>query len=88
MHAIAQLVWAWANFHMLERVRSRIVAVRDYGEQEEWPRLTVPKWPATQVDGWAKTAIAAYVLDARGASRTPYGEGFTYFLITGIRHAQ
>ena len=64
-----------------------IKEVRDFGEVKGYPRLTTPKWPAAEADGWEMTTIAAYVLDACGVYRTPGDNGFTFLAITDIRHA-
>lgn len=78
-------LWSWANFHLLPNVRSRIVAARAFGEQRDFPRLTVPKWPADAVDGWEMSAIAAHVLEAKGVYRAPTGKGFLFMALTDIR---
>ncbi|MEK6323725.1 MAG: DUF6882 domain-containing protein [Acidobacteriota bacterium] len=61
--------------------------VRDFGEVQGFPRLTTPKWSGEEVDGWEMTSIAAYILNARGAYRTPDETGFTFLAITDIRRA-
>jgi uncharacterized protein DUF6882 len=81
-------LWSWANFHLLENVRTRVLAVRKLGERKGFPRLTVPKWRAETNDGWEMSAIAARVLDARGVYRAP-GEGvFGYLVLTDARRVQ
>src|SRR6185369_11972463 len=77
-------LWSWANFGLSENVRSLIKKVRDFGEKKGYPRLTTPKWSATEPDGWEMTTIAAFVLDARGVYRTPDDTGFTFLAITDI----
>jgi len=81
-------LWSWANPSMLDAVRSRILAVYDFGEARDYPNLTVPKWPAEEADGWDMAAVAARVLDAAGVYRTPDENGFTFMLITEVRTAQ
>lgn len=78
-------LWGWANFHLLENVRTPLIAVREYGEQHGYPRLTVPKWPADQADGWHMAAIAAYVMNARGVYRTPSDTGYTFLILREVR---
>ncbi len=80
-------LWAWANFHILESVRSKIIAVRDFGEKNGYPKLVVPKWPADEIDGWNMAVIAADVLGARGVYRTPGEEGFTFLALMDVRNA-
>lgn len=79
--------WAWANFNNLPNVRSRIAAVRDFGEEQGYPRLTVPQWAAEEVDGWEMAGIAVHVLGARGVYRVPSDNGFLFMAITDLRAA-
>lgn len=78
-------LWAWANFHLLEPVRARVEALRDYGEAHGFPHLTTAKWPAEMADGWEMAAIAAHVLQAKGVYRSPSDKGALFMLISGIR---
>jgi hypothetical protein len=80
-------LWSWANFHILPSVRERMVAVREFGEKNGFPRLTVPKWKADEADGWEMSAITAHVLDAEGVYRVPTEKGFLFMAMTGIRFA-
>jgi hypothetical protein len=81
-------LWSWANRSILETVRSRITAVRDFGERRDFPRLTVPKWPAEEADGWEMAAVALHILDGQGVYRTPGDAGFTFMVLTEVRFAQ
>jgi hypothetical protein len=81
-------LWSWANFSLSQTVRSRITVVRDFGAERDIAHLTTPKWPATEVDGWDMTAIAAHILRAEGAYRTEMKDGFTYMLLSDVRLAQ
>jgi hypothetical protein len=78
-------LWSWANRHTPPGVRSRITAVRDHGEQEDWPRLTVPKWSADICAAEQMVAVAVHVLGARGFYRTPYDHGYGYMALTNVR---
>lgn len=80
--------WSWANFSLLEPVRSRIAAARDLGEVHGYPHLTVPLWPAEMADGWHMTGIAAEVLGAHGAYHVPTDNGYIFMLIMGMDYAQ
>src|SRR5690606_36177256 len=64
-------LWAWANPHLEERVKSEIGKIKEYGEKRNFEKLTNRKWTAEEVDGWKMTAIAAYILNAKGAYRVP-----------------
>jgi hypothetical protein len=81
-------LWSWANYKIPTNAVSELSAVRDFGEAENFANLTVPKWPAEAVDGWEMTAVAAKVLGASGAYRTPNDTGFTYLSLMDVRPAQ
>ena len=80
--------WAWANFSLLPQVRSRISAVRDYGETQDYPHLLVPIWHADQQDGWHMAGVAAEIMGAQGAYRVPSDSGFIFMVILDVKHAQ
>ncbi|MES2037892.1 MAG: hypothetical protein V4495_08650 [Pseudomonadota bacterium] len=80
-------LWAWANFHLLENVRTRVQAVRDFGEVHDYPCLTTPKWTAEEVNAWEMAAVAAHVLNARGIYRSPRDGGASFLLISEISTA-
>jgi hypothetical protein len=79
--------WAWANFHMLDNVRSRIGAVRTFGVEKEYPHLFVPQWAAEEKDGWHMASVAAHVLDARGVYGAPSSNGRLFMAMTSLRLA-
>jgi hypothetical protein len=74
-------MWSWANFSLLEPVRSRIGAVRDFGEKHGYPLLTVPKWQAAMQDGWHMSAVALDLFDGLGAYRVPTDDGYIFMVI-------
>jgi hypothetical protein len=78
-------LWSWANFHLPENARRRMEEVRGFGEEERFPRLTVPKWAARELDGWVMSAIAVHVLEARGVYCNPGGNVTGFFLIWDLR---
>jgi hypothetical protein len=80
-------LWSWANFSILETVKGSILQVCDFGYENHFPHLTIPKWYAGEEDGWHMAAIAAHLLNGKGVYRTPKETGFTFLLITDIRWA-
>jgi hypothetical protein len=80
-------LWAWANFHLLENVRTSVQAVRDFGELHDYPCLTTPKWAAEKVNAWEMAAVAACVLNARGVYQSPFEGGASFLLIREISSA-
>ena len=65
-----------------------MLEVKRYGEAHGIEKLTTDTWAAEEVDGWEMTAIAAYVLQAQGAYRSPKSNGFTFMVFTGLRFAE
>lgn len=64
-------LWAWDNNTVLENTITNILKVKDFGEKNDFRKLFQPKWDADMYDGWEMTAIAAFILKAKGAYRTP-----------------
>jgi hypothetical protein len=81
-------LWSWANGSHLEPVKAKMREVRAYGEHHRLLKLAAAHWSATEPDGWEMTAIAALLLDAVGAYRTPSDYGFTFMLMTRVSWAQ
>ncbi len=77
-------LWSWANPSVEAKMADEMLAVRTFGEAETFANLTVPKWPADEVDGWEMTAVAAKMLDAQGAYRTNDDNGFTFMLLMDV----
>ncbi len=80
-------LWAWANFDLLENVRSRISSVQEFGDTHALPRLAIRKWSASEEDGWKMAAVAVAVLNARGMYRAPGDHGPLFMAIMDLRHA-
>jgi hypothetical protein len=78
-------LWAWANDTVDPPLSSTMRVVREYGEKHGFDHLTSKKWHAHEIDGWEMTSIAAYLLKARGAYRTPKESGFTFMIMMDVR---
>lgn len=77
-------LWSWANPHFSDIILGDIDKVRALGEAETITKLTEKKWDAEEVDGWEMTAIAARLLEAQGAYRSPSNNGFLFLLYDGL----
>jgi hypothetical protein len=77
-------LWAWNNDSITAELCESLSAVRDYGETHGLPHLTTAKWPAHEIDGWEMTGIAAFLLQAEGAYRTPGENGYAFMIITAV----
>jgi hypothetical protein len=77
-------LWAWANTSVAPELSQSLLKVREYGGAHGFPHLTQPEWRAGEQDGWEMTAVAAFLLRAKGAYRAPDGKGLTFMVITAI----
>lgn len=64
-------LWSWANDSLLRPMWEEILRVRSFGNKNGFAKLTIPKWPAEEVDGWEMAAVATKILDAQGVYRMP-----------------
>ena len=71
-------MWAWANSSIAESVARDSARVRAYGEQHQIERLTMPSWPAEEMDGWHMAALANRLCESNGAYRGPAGTTFVF----------
>ena len=78
-------MWSWANRSILESVKDDIRHVRAYGEEHSFRQLASALWSAEEEDGWQMTAVAAYLLRARGAYKSPDGSGASFLVMTDIQ---
>jgi hypothetical protein len=78
-------LWAWANPSLLEPLYRSMLRVREFGIEHGLDKLTKEKWKAEEPDGWEMTAIAARILEAKGAYRSPDGDGFSFMVFTDLR---
>ncbi len=81
-------LWSWANPSFVEPVKRDIRKVRALGEAHRYLKLASARWPAGEPDGWDMTAVAAYVLNASGAFRSPHEHGCSFMVITRVDRAQ
>lgn len=77
-------LWSWANPSIDERLKHRLRQVRTFGDQHRYLKLSCAKWTAGEVDGWEMTSIAARMLGAAGAYRSPHEHGCSFLLLWNI----
>ena len=77
-------LWAWANDSILPSIRQAAEHARAFGEAEQIAEVIEPYWPADETDGWAMTALTAYLTKAKGGYRCPDENGFLYVVLTKI----
>jgi len=81
-------LWAWANESYVEAVKADVRKVRTYGAERQFLRLASARWEATEVDGWEMTAVAAFLLQAQGAYRSPSEQGAVFMTLSDVRWVQ
>ena len=77
-------LWSWANSTDEEPRKALMRTVRAYGDEHRFRRLAAAHWSGEEHDGWQMTAIAAHLLGAAGAYRTPSDHGYTFLLMTCV----
>jgi hypothetical protein len=80
-------LWGWANESLSAGATLCLREVREFGTQEDLPQLTEPNLADDEYLGWELTAIAAQILQAKGAYRCPSENGFLYLLYTDVTFA-
>jgi hypothetical protein len=81
-------LWSWANASLPNTSTDQMETVRAFGEGENLSLLKNPYAEDDEYLGWAMTAIAAKILDAKGGYRCPSGDGFIYFVYTDLAFAE
>lgn len=79
-------LWSWANPSVRQELAAGARDVRAYGTRHGIAKLTQAQWPATLDDGWCMTAIAAKLLHAESAYRSPDKQGGAVYLILNDIH--
>lgn len=80
-------MWSWANRHLPDHVSVDVEKVREFGEVNEIGELTDSVLEDDEYLGWAMTAVAARVLNAKGGYRCPSEKGFVYVVFTELAFA-
>jgi hypothetical protein len=83
--------WAWGNPYMPVVSRERMTAVRDFGQEKKWEKLTTLFLENDEYLGWELTAISAHLLAAEGVYRCPASGApgdFTYVMTFDTKFVQ
>lgn len=81
-------MWSWDNPYLLENVKEEMLKVKDYGAKNGLEKLITPMWPGNDDDGWEMTAIAAWVLNAKGAYSFLSDEMLIFVVFTDIKWSE
>jgi hypothetical protein len=77
-------MWSWDNPYLLENVAEEMFKVKAYGEKNGVEKLVTARWPGNDDDGWEMTAIATWVLKAKGAFSFLSDEMLVFVVFTDI----
>ena len=80
-------LWSWGNGFMPELVSEPVKKVRDFGIEENIKELAEPYVPDEEHKGWELTAMAARIMQTKGAYRCPANNGFIYLLLMDLAFA-
>lgn len=78
-------MWSWDNPYLLDNVKEEMLKVKAFGKKHGIDKLIQSKWPGTEDDGWAMTAIASRVLKAKGAFSFISEEMMIFVVFSDIR---
>lgn len=78
-------LWSWANPHLEPKIKSEIEMVKNFGKTNNLESLTKRKWFGDEYDGWEMTAIAAYLMKAKGAYRFPLENTLSFVIYKEIK---
>jgi hypothetical protein len=67
--------WSWGNANFPDSCRSRMAALREFGEQKEWERLTTLFLESDEYVGWECASVASHILGGLGVYRCPNSGG-------------
>jgi hypothetical protein len=77
-------MWGWANQSLPAKVTDQLYRVKRFGERENLTQLTEAKLVGDEQVGWEMAAIAARILEGKGAYRCPSKNGFLFLVFTDI----
>lgn len=80
-------LWSWDNGSIARQNSCLMLKVREFGEANGIAKLTAPKFPADEEEGWRMTAIAASVLDSRGGFLGPLDGLYIYLVMQEVMWA-
>jgi hypothetical protein len=76
--------WSWGNKNLPLSCKSRMMAVKEFGEEKNWNKLTSLFLPSDDYLGWELTSIAMHLLGGIGVYRCPDRETPDYFMYLAV----
>ncbi len=77
-------LWGWANASIPEAASRRLSAVREYGREHDFPKLTEPEWVPEGDDGHDVMLVSASILDAPAFFHDHVGGLALFFVLDGF----
>jgi hypothetical protein len=76
--------WSWGNGNLPEACKSRMPAVKEFGEEKQWNRLTSLFLPSNEYLGWELASITVHLLGGIGVYRCPDSGTPGYFMYLAV----
>lgn len=77
--------WSWANAFVPENLTTHALQLKQYGEQNDVPRLTAPEWTGDETDCWYMTALACRLCGFQGAYRGPSEQLYSFITFGEVK---
>ncbi len=77
-------MWSWFNDYSCEPNRDSTFAIREFGLEHHYPKLTAGTFSADEYDCWEFAAISFAILEGIGVYRAPSEKLQSYLLITAV----
>ncbi len=79
-------LWSWDNATIEDPIKQKILIVKELGLKREFTKLFQAYWKADEYDAWEMSAIACYVLKAKGVYRVPVNDSqlLSFMLLKNI----
>jgi len=72
--------WAWADDSLPENLKDEAFRLREFGAENGFQHLILPRWSAEETHCWYMTALACALFEASGAYRGASGHTYTFLI--------
>ncbi|SEW25185.1 hypothetical protein SAMN05421841_1839 [Chryseobacterium wanjuense] len=79
-------MWSWFNTSSIEKSKSQLLAIKEFGVQNNYEKLKEGTFPADEFDGWELSAICLHLLNGIGVYKVNSGELEKYMLLMQIEN--
>jgi hypothetical protein len=81
-------LWGWANDSIPRAATFRLAAIRDYGREQGFPKLTEPEWTPEGDDGHDVMIVSACILGSPAFFHDHVGGAALFFVLDGFQHLE